>query len=184
MNVPFSELWLPILLAGIAVFIVSSLIWMIVQYHNRDWQPLADEDAARAALNGSPPGQYAIPYAADNRARADEAWQRKYQEGPVATVTVIPHGNVNMAAQLAQWLAYCLVISVFVAYVAGSTLSAGSDYLKVFQVTSTVAFLAYGGMTGIRRIWFGQPAGSAARDLLDALIYGLLSAGIFGWLWP
>ena len=184
MNVPFTDLWLPILLAGITVFMVSSLIWTVVQYHNRDWQPLADEDGAREALQGTPPGQYAVPYAADNRAKAAEAWQQKFKGGPVAMITVVPHGNVNMAGQLIQWLIYCLVISIFVAYVAGSTLSAGSDYIKVFQVTSTVGFLTYGGMTGIRKIWFGQPTGAAARDLLDALIYGLLGAGIFGWLWP
>jgi len=184
MNVPFSDLWLPILLAGIAVFIVSSLIWAVIQYHNSDWRPLDDENAARTALKGMPSGQYAIPYAADNRARADESWQQKYREGPVAMITIVAHGNVNMAGKLIQWLVYCLVISVFVAYVAGSTLSAGSDYLKVYQVTSTVAFLAYGGMTGIRKIWFGQPAGSAVKDLVDALVYGLLTAGFFGWLWP
>jgi hypothetical protein len=184
MNVPFNELWLPIVLAAITVFMVSSLIWTVVQYHNSDWHGLDDEDAARTVFKNQPPGQYAVPYAADNRARASETWQQKYREGPVAMITVMQNGNVNMAGQLIQWFVYCLVISVFVAYVAGSTLSIGSDYLKVYQVTSTVAFLAYGGMTGIRKIWFGQPTGSALKDLVDALIYGLLTAGFFGWLWP
>lgn len=184
MNVPFTDLWLPILLASITVFLISSLIWAVIQYHNSDWRPLDDEDAARAALKSMPPGQYAVPYAADNRAKADASWQQKYREGPVAMITIVPNGNVNMAGQLAQWFVYCLVISIFVAYVAGSTLSGGTDYLKVYQVTSTVAFLAYGGMTGVRKIWFGQPTSSAVKDLTDALIYGLLTAGFFGWLWP
>jgi hypothetical protein len=184
MNVPFTEIWLPILLAGIAVFVVSSVIWAVIQYHGSDWQPLADEDAARSALQGNTAGQYAIPYAAGNKDRASEEWQAKFRDGPVAMITVVPNGNANMASQLVQWLVWCVIISLFVGYVAASTLTAGAEYLKVFQVTSTVAFLAYGGMAGMRKIWFGQPFGSAVKDLVDALAYGLVSAGIFGWLWP
>jgi len=33
-------------------------------------------------------------------------------------------------------------------------------------------------------IWMGKPWSSVIKDLADALIYGLLSAGVFGWLWP
>ena len=184
MNVAFTELWIPIVLAGVAVFVVSSLIWSVLQYHNSDWRSLNDEEAAREALADSAPGQYAVPYALDNKAKAEESWQEKFREGPVAMVTVLPRGESGMAAQLIQWLVYCTLVSLFVAYVAGSTLPAGAGYLKVFQVTSTVTFLAHGGMAGMRKIWFGQTTRSAAKDLLDALIYGLVTAGIFGWLWP
>ena len=184
MSVSLADLWLPILLSGIAIFILSSLIWTVVQYHNADWRPLPDEEAARAALKGLPVGQYSLPHAADNAARSDEAWQARYREGPVAMLTVMPHGELSMGRQMVRWFAYCLVISMFVAYVAGSTLAAGTSYLKVFQVTSTTTLLAYGGASGINLIWFGHTAARTARDLLDALVYGLVTAGIFGWLWP
>ena len=184
MNVALADLWLPILLSGVAVFIISSLIWAVIQYHNSDWQKLPDEEAARSALSGIEPGQYALPHAADNKAKADETWQAKYREGPVAMLMVLPHGELGMGKQLGQWLVYCIIIAVFVAYIAGATLSAGVDYLKVFQVTSTTTFLAHGGMAGMNMVWFGHTAGRTAKDLLDALIYGLVTAGIFGWLWP
>ena len=184
MNVTLTSLWLPILLSGVAVFVVSSLIWAVIQYHNADWQKPADEDAVRAALKGAAPGHYAVPHATDNVAKADEAWQAKFKEGPVAMITVVPHGEMNMGPQMIKWLVYCVVISVFVAYVAGTTLLPGADYLKVFQVTSTTAFLAYGGAAGVNLVWFGHTVGRTAKDLFDALVYGLATAGIFGWLWP
>lgn len=184
MNVALSSLWLPVLLSGVAVFVVSSLIWAVIQYHNADWQALADEDGARNILRGTPPGQYSIPHAADNAAKADEAWQAKYKEGPVAMLVVLPHGDLGMGKQLGQWFAWCLLISLLVAYVAGISLAAGADYLKVFQVTSTTAILAYGGGAGMNMIWFGATGGRTIKDILDAVIYGLVTAGIFGWLWP
>ena len=184
MNVALTSLWLPILLSGIAVFFLSSLIWTVIQYHDGDWRQLPNEDAARTALKGVPVGQYTLPWAADNKARADEAWQQKYREGPAAMVTVLPHGSPGMGKQLVSWFVYCILISLFVAYVAAATLAPGTDYLKVFQVASTTAFLAYGGGAGMHMIWFGATAGRTAKDLLDALVYGLVTAGFFGWLWP
>lgn len=184
MNVALASLWLPILLSGIAVFFVSSLIWAVIQYHNGDWQKLPDEDAARNALRGTPVGEYALPHAADNAAKADEAWQSKYKEGPVVMLTVMPHGELGMGKQLVQWFAWCILISLLVGYVAGITLPAGAEYMKVFQVTATTALLAYGGGAGMNMIWFGATKGRAAKDVLDAIVYGLVTAGFFGWLWP
>ncbi len=33
-------------------------------------------------------------------------------------------------------------------------------------------------------IWFGRPWSAIGKNLFDALMYGLLTAGVFGWLWP
>ena len=184
MNVQLTALWLPILLSGVAVFLISSLIWAVIQYHNSDWQKLPDEEAARSSLKSASPGLYAIPYAADNAAKADEEWQVKYREGPVAMLFVVPHGQTSMGKQMSQWFSYCILISIFVAYVAGTTLPAGADYMKVFQITSTVTLLAYGGGAGMNMVWFGHTGGKVIKDVFDALIYGLVTAGIFGWLWP
>lgn len=184
MNVALTALWLPVLMSGLAVFFVSSLIWAVIQYHNADWRALPDEEALRAAIKGAPVGQYAVPYAADNAAKADEAWQAKFKEGPVAMLTVVAHGDLGMGRQLGQWLAWCIAIALLVGYVAGVTLPPGADYMKVFQVTATTAFLAHGGGAGVNMIWFGATAGRTVKDLLDAVVYGLLTAGFFGWLWP
>ena len=60
----------------------------------------------------------------------------------------------------------------------------GTEYLKVFQVMGTVAFLAYAGGVLPGAIWMGKPWSIAAKEVLDGLIYGLVTAGAFGWLWP
>lgn len=184
MNVSVMSLWLPILISAVLVFIASSLIWVVVKYHNIDWQKLPDEDAARSALRGAAPGQYSVPHAASDAARKSEEWQTKYKEGPAAMLVVVPHGSLAMGKQLVQWTIYCLAISFLVAYVASVTVPAGTEYLHVFRVAGTVGVLAYAGAAPMRSIWFGQPWSATAKDMIDGVIYGFLTAGVFGWLWP
>lgn len=184
MSVSLMSLWLPIVLSAVAVFVASSLVWMVLAYHNHDWKKLPDEGPARDALSGVGPGQYTIPHAADNKAREDEEWLAKCKEGPNAFITVLPSGMPDMGPMLGKWFVYCLVISGLVAYVAGATLTAGAPAMKVLQVTSLTAFLAYGGGAAQGAIWFGHTRGRALRDTLDGLIYGLITAGLFAWLWP
>ena len=156
---------------------------MVVQYHNSDWKQLDDEESARAALKGTQPGQYTIPYAADGKARQDPEWQKKFSEGPAAMLVVLP-GTLAMGKQLTQWFVMCLVLSAMIAYIAASTLAPGTDYMKVFQVTGSVGILAYAGAVSIGSIWFGYSWGKSFKDIIDGIVYGLLTAGVFGWLWP
>lgn len=184
MHVALTALWLPIVLSAVAVFIASSLIWTVLQYHESDWRALGDEEQARAALRGTAPGQYSLPHAAGAKARQDETWQAKFREGPAAMIIVVPHGSLAMGKQLSSWLVYTLVISTLIAYVAGTMLPPGTEYLKVFQVVGTVAALAYAGNAATGSIWFGHSWSRTVKDVIDGLVYGLLTAGIFGWLWP
>ena len=184
MNVSLMSLWLPIVLSAAIVFIASSLVWMVVQYHNSEWNQLPDESAARSALKGTAPGQYSVPHAATAADRNNPEWREKYKAGPVAMLVVIPHGSLAMGKQLTQWIIYCLLASILVAYVTSIALTAGADYLEVFRVAGTVAVLTYSGAVPIKAIWFGHTWSSTAKDALDGLIYGLLTAGVFGWLWP
>ncbi len=64
MNVSLMSLWLPIVLSAVVVFIASSLIGIVVKYHDSEWKKLPDEEVARTALRGASPGQYAVPHAA------------------------------------------------------------------------------------------------------------------------
>lgn len=184
MNVSLMSLWMPIVVSAVIVFFSSSAIWMLLQYHNSDWQKLPDEEAARAALKGTAPGQYSVPNAASSAERKNPAWQEKYKDGPAAMLIVFPHGSLAMGKQMSQWIIYCLAISFLVAYLTSVTVSAGAEYLHVFRVSGTVAILAYAGAAPINAIWFGHQWSATLKDGLDGLIYGLLTAGVFGWLWP
>ncbi len=183
-TVTLASLWLPTALAAVVVFFASAIIWMVIKWHDSDWQKLPDEEAARTALKGVPRGDYTMPYAMSAEARASDDFKNKCTEGPMAMLTIFDPGMPNMGKQLALWFGYCVVISWFVAYVLAATTAAGVSYLHVFQVAGTVAFLAYGGSAIPASIWFGQGWRRTFKDVADGLLYGLLTGGVFGWLWP
>ncbi len=181
-----AQLWLPILLTAVAVFAASSLIHMVLKWHAGDYRALGNEEAVREAIRaGQPtPGQYVLPHCADMKRMGEPDMRRKYEEGPVAYLVVAPNGAPAMGRALGLWFLHTLLVGVFVAYVAGLALLPGTHYLRVFRVVGAVAFLAYGFGSIQMGIWMGKPWSAVIKDLADALIYGLLSAGVFGWLWP
>lgn len=179
-----SALWLPILIATVLVFIASWLAWMVLPHHRSDWSGLANEEAVRAALKGIAPGEYTVPHAATPDAWKSPEWKKKAEEGPNAFLTVVPSGLPKMGKNLAQWFVFCLVVSIVVAYVTGRALGPGSDYLRVFRIAGTVGFLAYSAAHVPGAIWMGHAWSRTVKDVIDGLVYGLLTAGVFGWLWP
>lgn len=183
--VSLGALWLPIVLSAVLVFILSSIIHMVLGYHNRDYTKLPNEDAVRAAIrSGNPaPKQYVIPYCPPKEMGSPEA-KRKFEEGPVGVLNLKPTGSYGMGASLTQWFVFSLVVSFFVAYVACHSLPAGSEYLRVFQIVGAVAFLAYAAGQLPAAIWMGKPWAVAWKEVFDGLIYGSATAGVFGWLWP
>ncbi len=184
--VALSALWLPIVLSAVAVFIASSLIHMVIGWHNDDYGKLPDETSVRAAMrdSGLRPGDYAFPCPKSMKEMGSPEMVEKFNEGPVGLMTVRPNGPPAIGKALALWFIYSIVIGVFAAYVAGRTLGPGADYLTVFRVVGTVTFLGYSGAHFADSIWKGTAWLSTAKHILDGLIYGLLTAGVFGWLWP
>jgi DNA topoisomerase IA len=183
--VPITELWLPIVLSAVIVFVASSIIHMLLTYHRSDYRQLPDEDKALAALRGFnlKPGLYIFPFCTHKDMKSPAAMER-YKQGPVGHMTIIPSGPPNMPKYLVQWFVYCLIIGFFVAYLTGRTLPPGTHYLTVFRVAGTAAFMAYGLGQLSNGIWKGQPWSATIKEVIDGLVYGLLTAGTFGWLWP
>lgn len=179
-------LWLPIVLSAVLVFIVSSVIHMVLKYHNRDYRRLPNEDGVLAALRaGNPgPGQYILPYCADMKEMQSPEMQQKYVQGPVGVLSLRRPGVPSMGPSLLQWFLLSLVVSFFVAYLAAHTVPPGAGYLEVFRVVGVTAFLAYAAGQIPAAIWMGKPWSVAAKEVFDGLIYGLVTAGAFGWLWP
>lgn len=178
--------WLPILLSAVLAFIASSLIWNVLGAHKWHIQGMPDEAAAREALGkqGLKPGQYAIPYSASSSAMKDPAFMEKLVKGPVAIVVVRAAGAPNMAQFLGAWFVYLLFVSAFVAFVCAQTLPFGASYLRVFRIAGAVAFAGYSFGQIPNAIWWGRPWKSAFKEFADGLVYALLTAGCFGWLWP
>ena len=184
--VAIGALWMPVLVSAILVFVASFLAWVVSPHHKSDWKQLPNEDVVRDAMNQEKlaPGQYIVPYAADQKSMQAEAYLKKCSEGPVGILTMRKPGPPTMRKPIAMSFVYYVVISIAVAYVTGRTLAPGADYMRVFQIAGTVAMLAYGGAFFQAAIWFGRPWGPTLKEVGDAIVYGLLTAGAFGWLWP
>ena len=181
-----AQFWLPVLLSAVFVFLASSVIHMALKWHNPDYRKLPNEDGVRAAINlGSPaPGQYVLPHALDPRAMAEEEVARRWAEGPVALIWLKAPGAPRMGGTLAGWFAFNVVLAFCLAYLAAHTLAPGSHYLQVFRVVGAAAFLAHAAGAVPGSIWMGKPWTVTLKEVLDGLIYALLTAGTFGWLWP
>jgi hypothetical protein len=178
-------LWLPILLSAVIVFVASSIIHMVLPYHRSDYKQLPDEDKLRAALRsaGLQPGLYHFPFCTHKEMNTPAA-QEKFKEGPVGLVTIFPSGPPNMPKFLGLWFVYCLILGVFTAYLTGRTVAFGAHYRVVFRVVGTAAFMAYSLGPMVNGIWKGQPWSVVFKESFDGLVYALLTAGTFGWLWP
>lgn len=184
--VPVTALWLPILLSAVLVFVLSSVMHMVLTYHRADYRKLPDEDGVMEALRRFDirPGDYLMPCAGAAAEMKNPAFVDKMTRGPVAMMTVMPSGPPSMGASLVQWFVYCIVISIFAAYVAGAALPLGADYLDVFRFAGTTAFAGYSLALVQNSIWYKRSWATTMRSVFDGLVYALFTAGTLGWLWP
>lgn len=186
MTVSLMQLWIPIVAGGLLVWFASGLIHMALKYHNSDYLELDNEDEVAAALKkGSPsPGVYTTPFCVDMSKMKEESMQQRFKEGPVAFITVFPKGMPPMGKLMGQQIAYSIVGCLFIAYCATLALAPGAEYMTVFRFVAAVGFLTFGWATIPFGIWYGLRWPTIFKYLLDALIYALVAAGVFGWLWP
>lgn len=183
--VPLTSLLVPIVLAAVLVFVASSVLHMVLPYHRSDLRRLPDEDRLMAAFReiGVPPGDFMMPHAAGPAEMKSPEYVARRERGPIAVMTVFD-GNPSMGASLGLWFVYCLVVSVFAAYVAGRALGPGAEYLDVFRFAGTTAFAGYALGLWQDTIWYRRNPMTTIKSNFDGLIYALLTAGAFGWLWP
>ncbi|HXP88151.1 MAG TPA: hypothetical protein VN841_25700 [Bryobacteraceae bacterium] len=181
-----SALWLPILLSAVIVFVVSSLIHMATPWHKGDYSKVPGEDKFMDAVRpfAIAPGDYMLPRPSSMQEMRSPEFTAKFKKGPVMMFTMMPAGQTGMAKQLVLWFLYSVVVGVFAAYVAGTALPAGTPYLKVFQFVGTTAFCGYSLALWQFTIWYRRALSTTIKSSIDGLIYALLTAGTFGWLWP
>lgn len=186
MTISLLQLWAPILLGTFLAWLSSALIHVLIKYHNSDYQPLSNEEEVMAAIrNGAPTlGIHNMPYCSDMSEMNKPEIQEKFSKGPVALLTVFPNGLPNMGKLMPLQIAYFLLGCVLIAFCATQVLTTDADTMTVFRFVATVGFLAFGWANIPMSIWFGHAWSTTAKYLLDALIYGLVVAGCFAWLWP
>ena len=184
--VSLAQLWLPILLSAVGVFLASSVLHMMLKFwHLKDNKGFSNEDEVAAAIRKgtSQPGIYMLPYCTMENANSPEVRQ-KLANGPVGMMFLRTNGSPAMGKTLVQWFVFTLIVSLFAAYVAGAALPATVEGMQVFRVVGAIAFMAYAFGVVPYGIWWGQPWNTVFKDVIDGLIYGLITGGIFAWLWP
>jgi len=184
--VSIASLWLPIVISAVIVFVASSILHMVLPFNRRDFRRLAREDEVMNALRpfDIAPGDYLVPSAGPQSMR-DPAFLDRMKRGPVFVATFMdPVQRTSLGRNLAMWFVYSLIVGVFAAYIAGEALPPGTPYPRVFQFAGCTAFIAYAVALWQNSIWYSKSWGTTLRSTIDGLIYGLLTAGVFGWLWP
>lgn len=181
------DLWFPILLSAVLVFVASSIMHMCLPIHKADYRGIPGEAEVLAVLRaqGLEPGGYVFPHCKSMKDMSSPETLEKYRQGPVGFLTVVPSGPCRMGKSLLQWFLYTVVIGVFVAYVASfAGLGRGAGFLAVFRLAGTVAILAYAVTQIPDSIWKGHRWTSTWKFVGDGIVYGLITGATFGWLWP
>ena len=181
-----AALWLPILLSAVIVFVVSSVIHTVLPWHKSDYPKLPNEDQVMNALRplAIPPGDYMMPRPSSSQEMRSPEFLDKMKRGPVAMLTVMPSGPVTMGKSLTLWFLYAVVVGVFAAYVAGRALPAGAPHRAVFCFAGVTAFLGYSVALWQMSIWYRRAWTTTIKATIDGLLYALLTAATFSWLWP
>jgi len=185
-SITLIDLWLPILVSAVAVFIVSSIIHMFLGYHANDFKQLPKEDEAMNALRplDIPPGDYMMPRAGSMKEMGSPEYLEKTNQGPVAMMTVMPNGCPSMTDSLVMWFFYSILVSIFAAYICVHAVGANAHYLEVFRFVGAAALMGYSMALLQNSIWYKKDWCATLKSAFDGLIYALVTAGVFGWLWP
>jgi hypothetical protein len=180
------SLWLPILLSAVLVFVVSSIIHMALAYHRSDFKRVQDEDEVMSALRDFkiPPGDYVVPCAESSKEMRSPEFVEKYSKGPVLFMTVVESGPPRMGASLVLWIIYSVVVAAFAAYITGRALGPGAEYLAVFRFAGATAFMCYSVALLQNSIWYKRNWAATMKSVFDGFVYAVVTAGVFGWLWP
>jgi hypothetical protein len=184
--VPLTSLWMPILVAAVLVFVASFILHMVLPLHRNDWRTVPKQDDVMAAMRpfNIPPGDYMMPCGGGPESMKDPEFIARMKAGPVVLMTVMPNGMMSMGPMLVQWFLFCVVVSIFAAYLTSRAIGPGADYLSAFRFAGTVAFAGYALALIENSIWFRRQWSTTLKGVFDGLVYALLTGGAFGWLWP
>lgn len=182
--VPLQSLWLVVIVSAVVVFVASSIIWMALPIHKDDYKKLGDkEEGVRSLVRGMAAGVYMFPWCTPKDEKNDPAAAQRVKEGPWGILNVVPK-RWSMGPMLGLWFLNLLIISILVAYVTRHGAPPGTPYMGVFRVAGVAALLGHVAGAMPSCIWHGRPWSQLPGQIFDAVVYALLTAGVFGWLWP
>ena len=180
-----TALLIPALVSAVLVFIASSIIHMLTPWHAGDFQRLPNEDGVLSALRpfNIAPGTYVAPRPSSMKDMGSPEFQAKARLGPNVTLQVRPAAGTGIGRQLGLWFVFSFVVALFAGYITSKALLPAADYKVVFKFVAAITFGTYVGGLWQQSIWYGGWE-VTLKSTVDGLLYALLTAGTFGWLWP
>jgi hypothetical protein len=179
-----AHLWLPILLSAAACFVLSAASHMALPWRKGEWRRVTDFQALQAALRGLAPGTYTFPAAPEPRQQMTPEWVERWSKGPSGWLTLAPPGPIRMGRNMALSFLVFLGVAFMAAYLGTHALGPAPRFGRVFRIVGTVAVLSFGVGPIFNSIWYNRPWRAYLSDVLDALVFALAMALLFGWLWP
>jgi len=175
------NLWLPVLLSGVAIFFASFLSWMVLQLHRKDWLKLEKEDEflkAATELNISS-GSYMFPGCNSPAEMKTDEYKKKWEAGPCGIITVF--SKVNMGRNLALTFLYFLVVNFCLAYLTILAVDPGAEFMTVFSYVVSAGFMTYFAAIVQHAIWFHN---RIVGHVVEAFAYAVITGAIFAAMWP
>ena len=135
-----AHLWLPIVASAAAVWIASSLAWMVVGHHKRDWQEVPHEDEFIATVKrlGIPPGSYGYP-----AFRKCDGLPKEERKAKLERMLLNPTGllrvwaPISMGRNMLLTFLVFLVVSVLIGYLGWNRTGT-----RILQLTRLPALMA------------------------------------------
>ena len=178
------QLWLPILLTTVGIWMASTIIWTVMPHHAKDFSPVPNEDAFLSALKGLtlPQGSYQFPHCGSHKNSRDPEFQRKWKEGPAGTINVMKCDG--MGKNIILTVVVQLLASTITAYLGSLVLARGLDFMPVFRFFATAGVLTWCFASLPNQIWFGASRNVKVACVIDGVIYAAITGAIFAALWP
>ena len=183
---PFTSLLLPIAVAAIAVFILTSVIHMAMPWHKSDYGRVPDDDAVLDALRplNIPPGDYMVPSPYATGGGRNPEFTANHHRGPNVLMTIRHGETMKMGKYMGQWFLFTLLIAGIAGCVTGSIVKPGGDDHAIFHYASIVTFCSYTLGAWPLSIWYHRKWSTTLKGAFDALIYGVATGLVFAWMWP
>jgi len=179
-----AHLYIPILVSAVLVFALSAASHMLLPWRRNEWGRITDFAELQAAVRGLKPGLYAFPAAASPKEQMSKEWMERWAKGPSGWLTLAPPGPIRMGRNMALSLLVFVVVAFFDAYLSSHALGHAPRFRAVFRIVGTVGFMSFGVGSVFNSIWYNRPWRAYVADLIDAILFGLVMAIVFGLLWP
>ncbi|MCM2372631.1 hypothetical protein [Aporhodopirellula aestuarii] len=175
------DLWLPIVLSGLATHILSTLNWMVFPHHKPEWQKLPAEDQLQdmVVLEKIPAGQYMLPFTDRPEEMKSEAFQGK--QAKCTGMLILWERPINMMSAIGKTIAFFMVAAFVIGYLASLALAPGASFGTVMQFVVTAGLLTHCAAHFPHVFWFKR---RIAMELLDGVVYAVVTGLIFAIVWP